>query len=231
MTDLSNVLPIGELDLAFLKSVDSPTISNAIEPFKVRDRTEGFIGGEVRALFPEMPPTVGVALTVTMTDTPGTIAARENYWRMYEALSQMPAPSVFVVQDISGAPSRCALTGEVMATRAMRLGAVGMVTDGGLRDVHEVRRLGFAYFARYVVVSHANYEIVDIGGPVTLDGQEVRTGDILHGDANGVVIVPRQVLDGLPEAVEEVRTRERATMDFINSSAFTIAAERKRAGY
>ena len=231
MTDLPSVPPISEKDLVFLKEVDSPTISNAIEPFKVRDRTEGFIGGEVRALFPEMPPMVGVALTVTMSNTPGTTTGRENYWRMYEALSQMPAPSVLVVQDISGAPSRCALTGEVMATRAMRLGAVGMVTDGGLRDVHEVHRLGFAYFARYVVVSHANYEIVDVGGQVTLDGQEVRTGDILHGDANGVVIVPRQVLDGLPEAVEEVRTRERATMDFINSSAFTIAAERKRAGY
>ena len=231
MTDLPSVPPISEKDLVFLKEVDSPTISNAIEPFKVRDRTEGFIGGEVRALFPEMPPMVGVALTVTMTNTPGATTGRENYWRMYEALSQMPAPSVLVVQDISGAPSRCALTGEVMATRAMRLGAVGMVTDGGLRDVHEVRRLGFAYFTRYVVVSHANYEIVDIGGQVTLDGQVVRTGDILHGDANGVVIVPRQVLDGLPEAVEEVRTRERATMDFINSSAFTIAAERKRAGY
>ena len=52
---------------------------------------------------------------------------------------------------------------------------------------------------------------------MTLDGQEVRTGDILHGDANGVVIVPREVLDGLPEAVQEVRTRERATMDFIKA--------------
>jgi hypothetical protein len=39
------------------------------------------------------------------------------------------------------------------------------------------------------------------------------------------------VLDGLPEAVEEVRTRERATMDFINGPGFTIAAARKRAGY
>src|ERR671910_1803926 len=231
MTDLSNVPPISEKDLAFLKSVDSPTMANAIEPFKVRDRTEGFIGGEVRALFPEMPPIVGVALTVTMTNSPGAIAGRENYWRMYEALSQMPAPSVLVVQDISGAPSRCALAGEGMATRAMRLGAVGMVTDGGLRDVHEVRRLGFAYFARYVVVSHGNFGVVDVGEPVALDGQEVRTGDILHGDANGVVIVPREVLDGLPEAVEEVRTRERATMDFINSAEYTIAAARKRAGY
>ena len=231
MTDLSNVLPVSEQALEFLKSVDSPTIANAIEPFQVRDRTEGFIGGEVRALFPEMAPMVGVALTVTMTNGPGEIARRETYWRMYEALSHLPAPSVLVVQDISGAPSRCALAGEVMATMAMRVGAVGMVTDGGLRDVHEVRRLGFGYFARYVVVSHGNFGVVDVGEPVTLDGQEVRTGDILHGDANGIVVVPRQVLEGLPEAVEEVRTRERATMDFINGPGFTIAAARKRAGY
>jgi 4-hydroxy-4-methyl-2-oxoglutarate aldolase len=231
MTDLSSVPPVGEKNVAFLKSVDSPTIANAIEPFKVRDRTEGFIGGEVRALFPEMPPMVGTALTVTMTNTPGALADRENYWRMYEALSQTPAPSVLVVQDVSGDPSRCALAGEVMTRMAMRLGVVGMVTDGGLRDLHEVRRLGFAYFARYVVVSHGNFGVVEVGTPVTLDGQKVKTGDILHGDANGVVIVPREVLDGLPEAVQEVRTRERATMDFINSPEFTVGAARKRAGY
>jgi regulator of RNase E activity RraA len=206
-------------------------MANAIEPFKVRDRTEGFIGGKVRSLFPELPPMVGAALTVTMTNTPGPVAGRENWWRMYEALSQIPAPSVLAVQDVSGAPSRCALAGEVMATLAMRLGAVGMVTDGGLRDVHEVRALGFAYFARYVVVSHGNFDIVDVGAPIVLDGQEVKTGDILHGDANGIVIVPREILDGLPDAVQEVRTRERASMDFINSPEYTIAAARKRAGY
>ena len=231
MTANSNVTPISEKDLAFLRGVDSPTIANAIEPFKVRDRTEGFIGGEIRALFPEMPPMVGVALTVTMTNTPGTVAGRENWFRMYEALADIPAPSVLVVQDVSGAPTRCAFAGEVMATLAMRLGAVGMVTDGGVRDVHEVRELGFAYFSRYVVVSHGNFDIVDIGTPIVLDGQEVKTGDILHGDANGVVIVPREVLDGLPDAVQEVRTRERATMDFIKSPEYTIAAARRRAGY
>ena len=231
MTDAPNITPIAEKDLAFLKGVDSPTVANAIEPFKVRDRTEGFIGGEIRALFPEMPPMVGVALTVTMTNTPGPIAGRENWFRMYEALAEIPAPSVLVVQDVSGAPTRCAFAGEVMATLAMRLGAVGMVTDGGVRDVHEVQALGFAYFSRYVVVSHGNFDIVDVGSPIVLDGQEIATGDILHGDANGVVIVPREVLNGLPDAVQEVRTRERATMDFIKSPEYTIAAARQRAGY
>jgi len=231
MTDLSQVAPIDEKDLAFLQGVDSPTIANAIEPFKVRDRMEGFIGGEVRCHFPEMPPMVGLALTVTMTHTPGPIAGRENWFRMYEALEAIPAPSVLVVQDVSGAPNRCALAGEVMATLAKRLGAVGMVTDGAVRDVHEVRALGFAYFARYLVVSHGNFDIVDIGTPIVLDGQEVKTGDVLHGDANGIVIVPREVLSGLADAVQEVRTRERATMDFILSPEYTLVAARQRAGY
>jgi 4-hydroxy-4-methyl-2-oxoglutarate aldolase len=231
MTDLPQVPVLAEKDLAFLRGIDSPTIANAIEAFKVRDRTEGFIGGEVRSLFPEMPPMVGAALTVTMTNTPGPLAGRESWWQMYEALERMPAPSVLVIQDVSGEPSRCAYAGEVMATLAKRLGAVGMVTEGGLRDVHEVRALGFHYFARYLVVSHGNFDIVDIGTPITLDGQEVTTGDLLHGDANGIVIVPREVLPGLPDAVQEVRTRERATMDFILSPEYTIATARAKAGY
>jgi regulator of RNase E activity RraA len=231
LADLPQVSPISGEDFAFLAGVDSPTIANAIEPFKVRDRTEGFIGGVVRSLFPEKPPMVGVALTVTMTNTPGPLAGRERWWQMYEALAEIPAPSVLVVQDVSGAPSRCAYAGEVMATLAMRLGAVGMVTDGGLRDIEEVRALGFQYFARYVVVAHGNFDIVDIGIPVTLDGQEVQTGDILHGDANGIVIVPREVLPGLPEAVREVRERERATMDYIKSAEYSFATAKQRAGY
>ena len=95
-------------ELEALRQITTPTIANAIESFKVRDRTEGFIGGEVRALFPDMSPTVGSALTVTMTNTPGPLASREGWWRMYEALDDIPAPSILVVQDVSGAPSRCA---------------------------------------------------------------------------------------------------------------------------
>jgi regulator of RNase E activity RraA len=231
MSEFASVPGIEEQHLEFLRGVDSPTIANAIEAFKVRDRTEGFIGGKVRSLFPEMPPMVGAALTVTMTNRPGPIASKERWWQMYEALAELPAPSILVVQDISGAPSRCALAGEVMATMAKRLGAVGMVTDGGLRDVHEVRRLGFGYFARYLVVAHGNFDIVDVGKPITLDGQVVRTGDILHGDANGIVIVPREVLDGLADEVEKVRTRERASMDFITSAEYTLKEARTRAGY
>ncbi len=220
-----------EEQLQFLQQTDSPTLANAIEPFKVRDRCDGFIGGAVRCLFPELGVMVGIALTVTMTNRPGEIAGREGFWRMWEALERMPRPSVLVVADASGEPTRCAYCGEVMATLATRLGAVGMVTDGGVRDLDEVRALGFRYFAPFAVVSHGNFSIEEIGSPVVIDGQEIRTGDILHGDANGIVIVPPETLDGLPEVVERIRTRERQMMDYVNGAEFTVAGARELSGY
>jgi 4-hydroxy-4-methyl-2-oxoglutarate aldolase len=217
--------------LAYLKGVDSPTIANAIEAFKVRDRCEGFIGGTIRDLSPALGVMVGYALTVTMTSRPGPVASRDGYWRMWEALEQAPKPAAVVVQDVSGAPSRCAYWGEVMATLATRLGAVGVVADAGVRDLPEVRAMGLHYFAPYAVVSHGNFEIVDVGQPVTIDAQVVQRGDLLHGDENGIVVVPHALVARLPAEVENVRTRERRLMEHIKSPAFTLASLRQMQGY
>ena len=124
------------MNLEFLRSVDSPTIANAIEPFKLRDRCEGFLGGSIRCLFPDLGVMVGYALTVTMTSEVGPPPGREGYWNMWEALEQAPKPAVVVVQDISRAPTRCAYFGEVMATIASRLGAVGVVNELIRGDVY-----------------------------------------------------------------------------------------------
>lgn len=214
----------------WLKKYDSPTVANAVETFKVRDRTEGYIGGYVRALY-DAGVMVGQALTVTIGQRPGKVAGRDGYWAMWEALSQMPSPTVIVMQDVSGAPERYACAGEVMATMAKRLGAVGMVVDGGLRDLHEVQALGFHYYAAFPVVSHGNFEILDVGIPITLDGQEIRTGDILHGDTNGIVVIPNDILDGLEAAINVIRDREARFMNFIRSEAFTLEQAKAGTGY
>ncbi len=214
----------------WLKQYDSPTVANAIETFKVRDRTDGYIGGYVRAMY-DAGVMVGQALTVTIGQKPGKVAGRDGYWAMWEALSQMPSPSVIVMQDVSEAPERYACAGEVMATMAKKLGAVGMVVDGGLRDLHEVQALGFHYFAQFPVVSHGNFEILDVGIPVVLDGQEIRTGDILHGDVNGIVVVPNDVLDGLEAAIGVIRDRESRFMNFIKSDGFNLESAKAGTGY
>lgn len=226
-------VPEFRLDAAtvgWLKSYDSPTVANAIETFKVRDRTDGYIGGWVRAMF-DNGVMVGYALTVTIGQKPGKVAPREGYWAMWEALEQMPSPAVIVMQDVSGVPERFACAGEVMATMAKRLGAVGMVVDGGLRDLAEVQALGFHYFGAFPVVSHGNFEIIDVGVPVELDGQVVNTGDILHGDINGIVIVPNDVLEGLEAAIGVIRDRESRLINFIRSEGFSLAQAKAGTGY
>jgi regulator of RNase E activity RraA len=223
------VLTASHLD--FLRTVDSPTMSNAIETVSSRERAEGYIGGEVRCLFPDIGVMVGQALTVKVSNARGPAVRRDGYWAMWEALQQMPKPSVIVMQDISGEPSRCAYAGEVMATLAQRLGCVGMVTDGGYRDLPEVRDLGFHYFAKYAVVSHGNFTVHEVGHPVFLDGQWIHTGDVLHGDVNGIVVVPAETLDSLPAAVDGVRNRERKLIDFIRSDNFSLDVVKSGRGY
>jgi regulator of RNase E activity RraA len=217
--------------LEFLRSIDSPTIANAIERFAIRDRTDGYLGGSIRCLFPDLGVLVGHALTVTMDSRPGPVADRDGYWRMWEALEAAPRPSVLVVADGSGRPTRCAYVGEVMATMALRLGAVGLVTDAGVRDLAEVEALGFHLFAAHVVVSHGNFRVADVGSDVTLDGQLVRTGDLLHGDRNGIVLVPETILDELPSVVDTIRTTEAATIADARSPEFSVREARRRAGY
>lgn len=217
--------------LSFLRSVDSPTVANALERLRLRDRSDGYLGGDIGCAFPELGVMVGTAVTVTVSDAVGRPARMEGYWDLWERLEQTPTPTVIVMKDASGTPARVAYAGEIMGALAVRLGAVGIVTDAGLRDLDEVRGRGLHYFMRYAVVSHANFELSQVGDPVVIGGQRVHTGDILHGDANGIVTVPWDGLDALPSAVADIRVSERRDLDYIDGPDFTLEGYKKIRGY
>jgi 4-hydroxy-4-methyl-2-oxoglutarate aldolase len=218
-------------DLAYLGGIDSPTVANALERLQLRDRSDGYVGGSVQCAFPELGPMVGTALTVTVDNAVGRPARQDGYWDLWSALEQSAGPTVIVMKDASGTPTRVAYAGEIMVTLARRLGAIGMVTDGALRDVAEVRAKGFHYFMRFPVVSHANFELSKVGDPVHIDGQVVRTGDILHGDANGIVIVPWASLPDIRGAVEAIQTAERRDLDYLEGPDFTLDGYKRIRGY
>ena len=210
--------------IEYLKTIDTPTISNAIEQLHLRPRSEGFTPLQVRCLFPEFGTMCGYAVTAQVeTMTEGNPREERGYVELFEAVEKSPRPAVVAFQEVGGHPDYAVHCGEVMATFFTRLGGIGLVTDAAVRDIAEVRALGFHYFARGAVASHANFRIVRVGVPIQVMGLVIRPQDILHGDLNGLIQVPIEAVEGLPAAIESVRTRERRLMDLAKDPNFAAS--------
>jgi 4-hydroxy-4-methyl-2-oxoglutarate aldolase len=210
-------------DVEYYKTIDSATLCNAIERLNVRPNERGFTPLEIRSLFPEFGRMCGYAVTAqveTVTETvPFTI---DTFLELYKAVEAAPKPAVVALQEIGAFGNYAAHCGEVMATFFTRLGAVGLLSDCGVRDLPEVRRLGFQYFARGSVASHANFRIVRVGLPVQVCGMVVRPNDLLHGDENGVVVIPPVTQEAIAAEVEIIRRRERIVMEYVRGPEFTL---------
>jgi regulator of RNase E activity RraA len=221
-----NILTGAQLDA--LRAIDSPTVANAIERFKIRPRVEGYAGHAVRCAFPRLGTMLGYAVTCS-TDT--TTEGRKNpagLLPLWEALEAAPKPAVLVMQDIGPEPQRSCHMGEIMATVAKALGAVGCVCDGGLRDVLEVEALGgFQYFCPGFVVSHGNPVLCEVNVPVTVAGMSVRPGDLLHGDINGVTVVPDAIAAKVADEAMLVRAAEKVILDVARAPGFNVARLRE----
>jgi 4-hydroxy-4-methyl-2-oxoglutarate aldolase len=215
--------------IAFLKTVDTATLANAVELLNLRPRAEGFASLDLKCFFPEFGPMCGYAVTAQVeTVTGGAPKTEEAFVELFEAVERSPKPAVVALQEIGGDRDRATHAGEVMATIFTRLGAIGLVSDCGVRDLTAVRRLGFHYFARGAVASHANYRIVRTGVPVEITGVTIRPGDMLHADENGLITIPESSRDRLAALVESILSKERALLDFVRDEGFTAAQLRGR---
>jgi 4-hydroxy-4-methyl-2-oxoglutarate aldolase len=209
--------------IQYLKTVDSPTLSNAIETLELQPRSAGFTPLQIRCLFPELGRLCGYAVTAQVETITAMHPTEEcTFIELFRAVENSPKPAVVAFQEVGTQADYAAHCGEIMATAFTRLGAVGLVTDAGVRDVPEVRALRFHYFARGTVVSHARFRIVRVGVPIQILGVELKPGDLLHGDENGLLRVPAGALGDLSPAVDRVRKRERRLMDFMRSPAFSV---------
>src|SRR6478672_11330578 len=111
-----------------LKRIDSPTIANAIETFKVRPRVDGYVGMDIKCIFGNLPPMVGYAITCTVdSTTEGRVGIGFN--ELYKILQDAPKPAVIVMKDVGNDILHSCHAGEVMSTTMKRLGAVGILTD------------------------------------------------------------------------------------------------------
>lgn len=209
--------------ISFLKTIDTPTVCNAIELLNLRPGGDGFTSNAVKCLYPELGPMVGYAVTVQM-ETMTKMEPRDPAITMqfYEAIEASPKPSVIVIQEIGAFKEFAAHSGDVMTTLVQNFGAIGLVTDCNVRDFNEVKPLGFHTFAAGLSPSHSYCRIVRVGCPVQVHGMTVRPGDIIHGDINGLVQVPNERLDELRANIEKVREDEQGLMKRVRAGGFTL---------
>jgi regulator of RNase E activity RraA len=219
---MEDTVPLTTQEVEALKKITSPSVANAIETFKVRPREQGNLSSDIRARFPEMGPMVGYAVPCIIRAEAGPIEGhRASTYGWWDYVQTIPAPRVIVVHDLDDPRGQGAQWGEVQANIHRALGCVGVVTDGSVRDLDEVRALGFQFCAAHVSVSHANVHMVDFGIPIKVGGVWVKPGDLIHGDQHGVCTIPHDIAARIPEVIAKVEADERKIISVCQSPGFT----------
>ncbi|HEY2530560.1 MAG TPA: RraA family protein [Xanthobacteraceae bacterium] len=208
---------LSEKQFAFLRSIDTPTVCNLLEIVAPERRGAGYTTRHLHCPFPDLPPMVGFAKTVTIrardaVSGPGYLQKRLDY---LDYVAAAPRPSVVVIEDLDEPAGYGAFWGEVQTNVHKALGCVGTVTNGSIRDIPSVAE-GFQMLAGSIGPSHAYVHVVEFGVPVTIHGMATTSTDLIHADRHGAVIVP----------VDKVAAMEAALDGLIKQEAKIIAAAR-----
>ena len=167
---------------------------------------------DVRPLNPGLPNMVGPAFTLRYIparedlNTIGVFLDPQHPQR--QAVEQCPEGAVLVIDSRKDA--RAASAGGILVSRLMKRGVAGVVTDGGFRDSPDIARLPFpAYHQRPSAPTNLTlHQAMDINVPVGCGDAPVFPGDIVVGDAEGVIVIPAQLVDEVAAEATEMTAFE-----------------------
>lgn len=194
-------------------------------------RYHQFLPPPIQPLRPDMVvlgramPVLSVDVFVEKLEGTANPLMAKPFGLMLEALDDLKPGEVYLN---TGSSPRNALWGELMSTRAARLGAAGAVLDGYTRDTLAILRLNFPTFSwgRYGQDSAPRYKVMDFRVPVEIGEVRVQPGDIVYGDIDGVLIVPREVeLEVFTRALEKARGEKKVKAAIENGTSACEAFE------
>jgi regulator of RNase E activity RraA len=154
-----------------------------------------FLPAGIKPLSPTMV-VIGRAMPVIEADITDeeveNVLLEKPFGRMFEALDDLKEDEVYICD---GSSHNYALWGGLMSTRAMKLGAAGAVVNGYTRDTNEILRLGFPTFSigAYAQDQGPRGRVIDYRVAIEWNGIRIRPGDIVFGDRDGVIIIPKDV--------------------------------------
>lgn len=220
-------------DLDALRLLDTPTVCNALEVVAPQRRGSGYTVKPFVCPRPQLGPFVGYARTATIRamQPSGRAAGAETATRLdyYEHVAVGSQPKVIVIEDLDAVAGYGAWWGEVNTSVHQGLGAVGLVTNGSIRDLDDAAE-GFAMLAGMVGPSHAWVRIEDFDLTVTVHGMTVSPGDLIHADQHGAVVVPLDVARLIPQAAADIAAKERVLIDASRQPEFGIDRLRELLG-
>ncbi|NUB43702.1 RraA family protein [Fertoebacter nigrum] len=213
--------------LTQLRSVDTPTVCNAIEVVQGKRGFAAFTRGTMLCSAPDAPAVVGYSVTATIAalhpaeEPPAVIRARRMAY--YRAMADATKPAVAVIEDLDYPHAIGAYWGEVNTTIHKGFGLSGALTNGVMRDLGDMAP-GFPVIAGSVGPSHGFVHVRSLGQPVTIFGLTVAQGDLIHADRHGALVIPPEVVPHLAAAIDRMRATERLIIDPARAPGFDFAA-------
>ena len=172
----------------------------------------------------------GRAMTVLEADVCAGEGGRNpvlqrNFGLMLEALDDLKKDEIYIC---SGSSPSYALVGELMCTRMKILGAAGCVVNGFHRDTRGILELDFPCFSygRYAQDQAPRGKVLDYRVPIEMDDVHILPGDLIFGDLDGVLVIPRAVEQEVLERAYEKATGEKTVAQAIRSGMSAVESFR-----
>jgi len=208
-------------DLLRLQAFDTPTICNALDVAAPERRLKGFTSRPLISVGIQGSICAYVKTAKIRAKSKPGLKSKNLRNEYYKYISEVPKPSVVVIEDLDDPAGFGAFWGEVNSAIHQGLGVKGLVTNGVIRDLDQWAN-GFSTLAGSVGPSHAYTQIIEFGSEVDVYGMEAKDKDIIHFDKHGAVIIPNNVVTSLPDIIEKQTTREAIILDSARSPDFSI---------
>ena len=202
-----------------LLGFNTPTVGNVVASYPEHPNCLGlyhpwkgswYTDQSVHCMFPEMGRKIGYAVTFVLS-LPDPQHPSVSYMDLIDALDNSKKPTIVVCQEVFPAEilNRAGLFGGQSTALYRACGAVGVITNGPLRDIDEVRPLGIQHMMTGVTSGHGDLSVRAVNVPVSVAGMDVTPGDLVHMDETGACKFPADRLADVCQNIDAFSEEER----------------------
>jgi len=163
---------------------------------------------DIRPVAGHAGPIAGPAVTTKWELTREGMSSAAVRRFVFEPVDEAPAGSIWIIE--SGTERLLSMFGDVIGLACQRKGMSGAITDSGCRDVAAMESYGFPVFAKGTVLYGPGDAIRPVAAnvPIVCGGVDVRPGDVVVADGDGVIVVPQDALVEVARAADELQQEE-----------------------